>query len=1553
MSKGLKMGRRFTRAGENPYDTVAWGKRDTRITNPDGSVVFEMKDAEIPVGWSQVAADIMVSKYFRKAGVPLHDTNGTLLDENHQARMGSESSARQVFDRLAGTWRWWGEKSGYFFSEQDAQAFEDELKYMLCHQMAAPNSPQWFNTGLNWAYGLTGPAQGFWYVDPQTEKMTVSPDSYSRPAPHACFILKVEDDLVNPGGIMDLWLREARIFKFGSGAGSNFSAIRAEGEKLSGGGSSSGVMSFLKIGDRAAGAIKSGGTTRRAAKMVILDIDHPDVEEFVNWKKAEEDKARILIEKGGFAADFNGEAYATISGQNSNNSVRVTDAFIKAVEAGDDWTLTERTTGKVMRTVSAERLWNSIADAAWACADPGVQFDTTINEWHTCPEGGRIRGSNPCSEYMFLDNTACNLASLNLVAFYDDRTGAFDIDSYLHAIRLWTIVLEISVAMAHFPSQAIAQGSYDYRTLGLGYANLGSLLMRKGIPYDSPKGRAIAGALTSILTGHGYATSAEMASVVGTFSRFEENRDAMLRVIRNHRRAAYDSPMSDYEGVSQAVAGISRRHCPPDLAQAAREAWDSALEIGARHGYRNAQLSVLAPTGCLVGGSLIPTERGLVRLESLGNSEGARWQDLGVSVGTDEGPRTATHFYINGVEPVVTVTTGRGYRIQGTPTHRIKVVDPQTGDWVWRRFGEIATGDLVPLQMNQLVGAPRRVLLPPLGEMHWTGDFTTRVPKIMSPDLAEFVGYFMGDGSLRAKGLRLCVAAGDFEVLERLLMLGKELFNLQAHVTEKTGYSEVAFHSVPLTLWWEACGFAKLAPAEGHTGKGWHPHIPDAILASNDPVTYRAFVRGLFEADGTVNGGYPHWSSTSIEFSHDVQSLLLALGYPTTRKMDRTGWSGSPLAVLRTLNLGYSKRFAEEIGFMSDRKQTALASTSIAQASRHNHIPVSRSLIDRLVPDNGRLRRIMLASLARNGMVSRRSARELLERTGDAELAWLLCYFYDRVQTADLDEEQLTYDLSVPDNVTYVANGFVSHNTIGLLMDCDTTGVEPDFALVKYKKLAGGGYFKIVNQSVGPALDSLGYGSLEKQDIIEYVMGASSLEGAPHINRRSLRAHGFTDADLDRIEASLPEVFELRHAFNALAVGEDTLRRLGVEPDQYQRLDFDLLSFLGFTPAQIDSASDYICGHQTIEGAPHLREEHLPVFDTANRNGRRGKRFIHHNGHIRMMAAAQPFISGAISKTINMPNEVDPDDIKSAYHLSWKSGLKAIALYRDGSKASQPLSSASEDSSGEDDPALEEALGIEQRLAYGSLPAGTSPAQAYASGMNPPRFLLSSRRRGWTREARVGGHKLFIRTGEYEDGTLGELFIDLAKEGATLRGILSCFAIAVSKGLQYGVPLEEFVDTFLYQTFEPRGMVQNHPNIKMASSMVDYIFRALAIEYLGREDLGQVRPSSPRELPEEPHPSVSDRGTQPTLDAAREESNVEAVQGAAAFVESPHLQFTSPGDPLGEIFAQGAAVSTSPSQVALSQMMGDAPMCDECGHITVRNGSCYRCLNCGASLGCS
>ena len=1563
--EGLRIERRFTTEGSDPYESLPWSRRESRITNPDGSIVFEMKDAEVPATWSTVATDIIVSKYFRKAGVPQVDESGVpITDGAGNPVLGSEQSAKDVFDRLAETWRYWGEAYGYFDTDADARTFEDEIKHMLANQMAAPNSPQWFNTGLAHKYGITGTPQGFWYVDEETGDLAPSPDAYSRPAPHACFIQSVADDLVNDGGIMDLWVREARLFKMGSGTGSNFSSLRAEGERLAGGGKSSGLMSFLKIGDRAAGAIKSGGTTRRAAKMVILDVDHPDIEEFIAWKHVEEEKARLLIEHGGFPADFNGEAYMTVSGQNSNNSVRVDNRFIQAALGDRDWDLINRVDGKTAKTVKAADIWQQIADAAWSCADPGMQYHTTINEWHTCPEGGEIRASNPCSEYMFLDDTACNLASINLVAFLDKETGSFDIEGYLHAIRIWTVVLEISVTMAHFPSQPIARGSYDYRTLGLGYANLGSLLMRSGIPYDSDEGRAIAGALTSILTGESYATSARMSTVRGPFPGFHENREHMLRVIRNHRRAAYSA--TDYEGLTTDVLGIDPSLCPSDLLSAARSAWDRALSLGERHGFRNAQATVLAPTGCLVGGSLIPTERGLVRLRSLGDPEGAQWQDLGISVGTDEGPRTATHFYVNGAEAVVTVGTDRGYRIQGTPTHRIKVVDPQTGDWVWRRFGDIETGDLVPLQMNQLVGGFREVTLPSLGDMYWTGDWTTTAPRTMSPELAEFVGYFMGDGSLHAKGLRLCVTAGDFDVVERLQALGKELFNLQAHVTERTGYSELAFHSVPLTVWWEACGFAKTAPVEGHTGKGWQPHIPDAILASNSPETYRAFVRGLFEADGTVTCGYPSWSTTSIGFSHDVQSLLLAIGFPTTRKMemDRTGWGSSPLAVLRILNLSYSKDFAEAIGFMSGRKQAALVSTTIAQAARHDHIPAPRSLIDRLAPENGRLQRTMLASLARNGMVSRRSARELLKRTNDSELARLLNHFYDRIRSADLGEEQWTYDLSVPDNVTYVANGFVSHNTIGLVMDCDTTGVEPDFALVKFKKLAGGGYFKIANQSIAPALHGLGYSDDQTKDIITYVVGTSLLAGAPHINRETLAGLGFTVGDLINVESALPGAFELGHALNALVLGDSTLRRLGFSEEDYSAAGFDLPAELGFSEEQITAANDHVCGRQTIEGAPHLRDEHLPVFDCANRNGRYGERFIHHTGHIKMLAATQPFISGAISKTINMPNEVTTEDVADAYMLSWELGLKSMALYRDGSKASQPLSVSSDDADSEEVASeVMEALTEQASLAWGRLPAGTSPTQAYVNHPRP-RFLLPARRAGWTQEARVGGHKVFLRAGEYDDGTLGEIFLDLAKEGATLRGILASFAIAVSKGLQYGVPLEEFVDTFVFQTFEPRGIVEGHPNIKMANSIIDYIFRVLGVEYLHRDNLVQVPPDrSASDLPEPPKGLAAEAGFQMELIEAAKERDIEAQAAAAAFADSEpstpvqpthrHLSPSVAGNGSKRVSQPAVRVPGSDAGYVIDGLMGDAPVCSTCGHMTVRNGACFVCLTCGDTTGCS
>lgn len=1103
----MKIKRYYTKPGEDPFASVEYTLRDSRITNPDGSVVFEMKGAEVPKHWSQVAADIMISKYFRKAGVPQTDENGEpILDENGKPVTGPERSVKQVVHRLAGCWRDWGERYGYFDTKEDAQAFYDELVYMMLHQMAAPNSPQWFNTGLAYAYNITGKSQGHYYVDPETEEVKRGEDAYTRPQPHACFIQSIEDDLVNEGGIMDLWLREARLFKYGSGTGTNFSNIRGKGEPLSGGGSSSGLLSFLKIGDRAAGAIKSGGTTRRAAKMVCLDLDHPDVEEFINWKANEEKKVRALIEAG-YDPSFNGEAYETVSGQNSNNSVRVPNAFFKAVEEDGTWKLIRRTDGKVSKELRARDLWDQIADAAWECADPGIQCDDTINEWHTCPAGSdgqlgakhnRINASNPCSEYMFLDNTACNLASLNLLKFFDAERRQFDIDGLEHSVRLWTIVLEISVLMAQFPSKEIARLSYEFRTLGLGYANIGTVLMVSGIPYDSKEALAITGAVTAIMTGTAYATSAEMAKELGPFKAYKHNREHMLRVIRNHRRASYDAPEDEYEGLTIKPLGISEEHCPKDLLAAARTSWDKALELGEQYGYRNAQVTVLAPTG-----------------------------------------------------------------------------------------------------------------------------------------------------------------------------------------------------------------------------------------------------------------------------------------------------------------------------------------------------------------------------------------------------------------------------------------------TIGLLMDCDTTGVEPDFALVKFKKLAGGGYFKIANQSIRPALKNLGYDEKQIEDILTYVTGTLSLDGAPHINRESLKNLGFTDDDLKKVEDALPTVFELPYAFNVSTLGEECLSRLGFTPEQYQSPEFDLLKALGFTQEQIDEANDVICGMLTTEGAPHLKEEHYPVFDTANKCGKHGTRYIHYMGHIRMMAAAQPFLSGAISKTINMPEHATREDIQHAYWESWKYGLKAISIYRDGSKSSQPLNSKGDKKETKETDTVETdvqgAETVEPAAASGEYREFIAKGHATSERRRLPR-----QREGFTQEARIAGQKIFVRTGEYEDGSLGELFIDMHKAGTTMRGMLDAFAVAVSLGLQHGVPLEKYVDAFTFTRFEPAGVV-DHPNIKMATSVVDYVFRMIGMEYLGRKDFVQVPPAD-EELRYYQNKLKQQERKNRGADVKQTATQREMEQSA----DKPTL--LQPVEP-----------KLNSAKVASN----GAPICTECGGMTKQSGTCYVCLDCGSTTGCS
>ncbi len=1120
-SKGLSFQRKYTKDDVPVFDQFEYDYRTSIIRNPSGEVVFEMNNVEVPKQWSQIATDILAQKYFRKAGVPQPDGS-----------LGRETSVKQVAHRMANCWRVWGEQYNYFSTEKDARIFYEELVYSILAQMCVPNSPQWFNTGLYESYGITGKPQGHYYVDQNDGQLKKSTSAYERPQPHACFILSVEDDLVSDGGIMDLWVREARIFKYGSGVGTNFSNLRGEGEKLSGGGTSSGLMSFLKIGDRAAGAIKSGGTTRRAAKMVCLDLDHPEILGFINWKVEEEKKVGALIDAG-YASDYEGEAYKTVSGQNSNNSVRIPNSFFEKLEKGEDWELTARTDGRVMKKVPSRELWNQLSYAAWRCADPGTQYNTTINEWHTCPEGGEIRASNPCSEYMFLDNTACNLASANLMKFYNSEANSFDVDGFSYVCRLWTTVLEISVLMAQFPSKEVAQLSYEYRTLGLGYANLGSMLMVSGIPYDSEKARAIAGAITAIMTGVSYKTSAEMAGVLGAFPRYEENKEHMLRVMRNHRLAAYDA--DSYENLSVKPQGLKAQFTPDYLLKAACKAWDDAVELGEKYGYRNAQSTVIAPTG-----------------------------------------------------------------------------------------------------------------------------------------------------------------------------------------------------------------------------------------------------------------------------------------------------------------------------------------------------------------------------------------------------------------------------------------------TIGLVMDCDTTGVEPDFALVKFKKLSGGGYFKIINQSVPAALKNLGYNEKQVDAIVKYAVGSGSFAGAPHINHQTLSEKGFIAEEIQKLDKAVTAAFEVGFVFNVYNLGEACLQRLGFAPEQYYNVEWSLLEALGYTDEQIEEANDFVCGTMTIEGAPLLKEEHLAVFDCANKNGKKGQRFIHAHGHIRMMAAAQPFISGAISKTINLPHEAVIEEIADAYLLSWQLGLKACALYRDGSKMSQPLSNKS-DKKKKADEGLQLADDSNETMAVNQLSNGiesnivdmakltidelldevTKRVQASPDTQLKrklasivERRTLPAKRRGFTQKAKINGQTIFLRTGEYADGTVGEIFIDMAKEGATMRSMLNCFAISISIGLQYGVPMEEFVEKFVFTRFEPSGFVE-HPNIKSTTSIVDFIFRSLGYEYLNRTDLVHVLDK----------PEVMNLGNEEW-----DQITPEGIE--AANVKQPELSSVRivAATPVA-MKTQKQVIKTESSldavNAAAKSMQSDAPSCNTCGHITVRSGTCYKCLNCGNSMGCS
>jgi ribonucleoside-diphosphate reductase alpha chain len=1329
----LGVRRLFTIAGRDPFEEIEWEIRDAHIPGKD-KPAFEQKDVEFPKFWSQTATNIVSQKYFR-------------------GRLGSperETSVKQMVGRIVTTIGRWGREGGYFADEEEAITFEDELKAILVNQLAAFNSPVWFNVGFE-----------------------------PSPQASACFILSIDDTMES---ILDWIRREGIIFRGGSGSGVNLSTLRSSKEQLTKGGYASGPVSFMRGADASAGTIKSGGKTRRAAKMVVLDVDHPDIEEFIWCKAREEEKARVL-EAAGYDMSLDSPDWASIQYQNANNSVRVTDGFMEAVENDAEWNLTARTDGAVLETVPARKLMHDIGEAAWRCADPGVQYDTTINAWHTCPNTGRINASNPCSEYMHIDDSACNLASLNLMKFRRED-GELDIEAFEHAVDTIFLAQEILVGFSSYPTPEIEQNAKGYRQLGLGYANLGALLMARGLPYDSDEGRAYSAAITALMTGRAYRKSAEVAKRMGSFEGYQRNAAAMIGVIAKHRAAVGNIEHSD--------------SVPADLLSACRRAWDEALDAGEVNGYRNAQATVLAPTGCLVGDSLIATSRGLVRLRSLGNSVGSKWQDVDFEVATDDGPRRATKFYVNGFEQVVSIETGRGYRIQGTPSHRIKVVDTN-GNWNWKRFGEIAEGDRVPLMLGGLVGEPRSVELPPLGELYWTADFRTRVPREMTTELAELVGYFMGDGSLHAKGLRFCVSNEDPDVVEHLADLGAALFGLDPHVTEQQGYTEVAFHSVPLVLWWEACGFAKLPPSAEHSGKGWHPHIPDAVLHANDPEIYAAFIRGLFEADGTTSNGYVSFSTTTESFSRDVQSLMLALGFVTTRKVDRAGsnWGGNDRYILRLLNVAAATRYLEEIDFISVRKASSLWKGDHRQASRHDHIPVSRELVDELGPDNNSLRQTMLMSLSRRSDVSRRSATALLERTQSMELERLLGFYYDEVAVVEVLDDQPTFDLSVPDNVTYVANGFVSHNTISFMMDCDTTGVEPDFSLVKSKKLVGGGELTMVNKTVPMALEKLGYSPDEASEIEAYVDEKNS-----------------------------------------------------------------------------------------VVGAPYVKPEHYPVFDCAI-----GERAVHYMGHVKMMGAVQPFISGAISKTVNMPEQVTVDDVADVFRDAWKLGVKAIAIYRDNCKVAQPLSGKSE---------------------AGAL---TPLAPAVVGVAAPRRRRLPEDRTEVGRKFRVGDYEGYIHVGLFEDGTPGDIFVDIAKEGTTLAGLMNSFMISVSLGLQYGVPLEVYVSKFSHMRFEPAGLT-NDEDIRVAKSIVDYIFRWMGKRFLTAEQQEEAGILSPE---------------------------VKARM-AAAYANGG----TAPGVNVAE-----PTETATPGQTALFNQWDDAVECARCGGRMIRTGSCYTCRDCGTNTGCS
>ncbi|MFW6074922.1 MAG: LAGLIDADG family homing endonuclease, partial [Chloroflexota bacterium] len=1420
-----------------------------------------------------VATDIMVSKYFRKAGVPQFDAEGNpILDADGEPVLGPERSAKQVFDRLVDTWRHWGEQYNYFASEEDAETFSAELKYMLATQMAAPNSPQWFNTGLHHAYGITGPSQGHFYLEPMTGELRMSEDAYSRPTPHACFIQSVDDDLVGEGGIFDLLTREARVFKYGSGTGSNFSRIRAEGEPLSGGGTSSGLMSFLKVFDRAAGAIKSGGTTRRAAKMVVVDADHPDIEAFITWKADEERKVQALIDAG-YSADFNGEAYQTVSGQNANNSVRVTSEFIDAVKNDGDWDLTRRTDGSVARTVKARDLWDKIANAAWASADPGMQYDTTINEWHTSPQSGRINGSNPCVTGDTLVATTEGYRRIENLVGQVVEVVAGDGEA-----SLVTRVFPTGIKSVY---QLRTQSGYSLRLTGdhrvqtqrgdvpAGELRAGDRLQLQGAGFGSRTlgtgvaeylGAAVGDGCMTGTQGHVFVTVGKNERALAdkfaeTLNNFgDPDGDGRARRQKN----VYETATSLRVGTSAApLRALAERYTVIDQGSIEKRFSDEVFNLD-----QSTQAALLRGLFTADGTVADYGEKSqYISLDSVSLALLEQAQLMLLSFGIKG------KIYRNRSKAVVQEMPGGEYERQ--PMHSLRISRSSR-----LRFAELI--GFVPqsdkaerlIALNQRVKTYSDRFDDEFVELEYIGE--EPVYDLTEPRTSHFV----------ANGMVV-------HNCSEYMFLDDTACNLA---------------SLNLMKFYDAESRHFDAESLKHASRLWTVVLEISVLMAQFPSAEIARKSYIFR---TLGLGYAN-----------LGALLMTMGLPYDSDEGRA-IAGAITGLLTGESYATSAEMAREFGAFPGYAENRDDMLRVIRNHRRAAYNTPDDEYEEL-------------SVAPMGIDSDHCPSGLLDSVRDSwdrALEWGEEWGYRNAQTTLL----------------------APTGTIGLLMDCDTTGVEPDFALVKFKKLSGGGYFKIANQSIAPALHALGYRENQINDIIRYVLGTLTLDGAPHVNRNSLKERGLTDADVDKINESLASVFELPFAFNVWTLGEEAMRRLGLTEEQWSRPDFDLLRAIGFSRKQIEEANEVICGMQTIEGAPHIKDEHLAVFDCANRCGKTGQRFIHYMGHIKMMAATQPFLSGAISKTINMPSEATIEDIEHAYMQGWELALKALALYRDGSKLSQPLSAKSDAKHDEDEE--------EEEATPEPVAAAAGPITTNREGFRPVRRPMPARRRGYTQEARVAGHKLYLRTGEYEDGTLGEIFIDLHKEGATMRSLVNCFAIAVSKGLQYGVPLQEFVDTFTYTRFEPQGMVDGHPNIKMATSVIDYVFRALGYDYLGRTDLVQL-PDDDHEGIAPEHPPVIEAAATGGLETGRPVNGERGNGGNGSHDYEGEMEVVAVArfEPAGEPAAQAAAPSPQGDggmSAQLSGMMGDAPMCDVCGHITVRNGSCYKCLNCGNSLGCS